>query len=201
MMLGYLGYRAVRGQWRMYQRSRNAPGGPWTFEAVLFCVLPFTVLWMLTAPFQRHAALFWVLLGVNALLTAPLALRPAARGIMSRRILDAYQPGTGNAGQLLADRAGLLDELDWQQQVLADRAAHPYRSELTARVLSVPCPVCAAQPGTACPMGIAVPVALVNERPAEFCHLERMQSAVRHGIAGRDDIFAQFGNNAPRGLF
>lgn len=199
-MLGYLGYRTGRGAWRMYQQSRNRPGGPWTFEAVLFCILPFTILAMLVAPFQHHAELFWILLGVNALLIAPLTLRPIARGVESRRILEQYQPKPDNTGRLLEERAALLDELDWQRQVMADRVAYPYRTELTTRIFSVACTLCRAGPGTACPMGESVPVAMVSKHPVEFCHLERMRTAVVYGVVSRDDILAQFGNNAPEGL-
>jgi len=118
-MIGYLGYRAARGQVRMYRKSRNQPGGPWTVTAVLFCILPFTVLWMLVLAVQ-FSGLFWVLLGVNVLL-ALLAAGPliTSRAAVARASAQyerqAAKQNWEPSGDELLERAVLLEELEAAQ--------------------------------------------------------------------------------------
>ncbi len=199
----WLGYRAVRGQWRMYQKSRNAPGGKWTFTAVLFCVMPLTVLWMLVAPFQHHYELFLILLGANSAMAGLMALPAIGRRASQRRVLERYQPkGDRTSAVALAQRAALVAELDAQQRALAARAALPEGAELdlVTRLFLAPCEACTAQPGVPCAMGIGMPVVMVRKEPVAFCHPERMREAVKLGLASQDDILAQFGNNVPEGI-
>lgn len=225
-MIGYLGYRAVRGQVRMYRKSRKQPGGPWTFTAVLFCVLPFTVLWMLVAAAQLHP-LFWTLLGVNTfLLFLPVLPLLAQRNLIDRNAAryerQAAKQNWAPGSDELLERAGLLEELEEQQRVMQARLAPvPFpapaeyhatltpagkdeqeRDARTAALYSVPCPEpsCLAPATVPCNMGVAVPVVLVDRKHILFCHVLRMRDAVRYGTASRDDILAQFSNNVPEGV-
>lgn len=198
-------WRAGQAGWRAYQKSRNRPGGPWTFAAVLFCVMPLTVVWMLASLAQHHRGTFWALLGANALMTALLAAGPLARGAAENRVLDRYAspPRQRDEAALMRERAGLLAELAEQRRVMAGRlappalpAAEPDDDELTGRLLSLGCPDtelgCAAPPGIACAPGIGVPVALVRRRPVEFCHIARMREAIDTGAVTEDEVVARF---------
>jgi hypothetical protein len=215
-MLGYLGYRAARGQWRSYRKSRKQPGGPWTFTAVLFCILPMTVLWMLAAA-AALSAVFWALLGVNLILVL-LALASSGligRTALSRQAQRKYDRVTarphGLSPAALRERAALLQELQGQQKVLERRTSPPAtpgastaaREQRIADLFSVTCPEqsCRAPETVPCVMGLGIGVAIVRKEPLAFCHFERMGAAVRYGTATADDIFAQFGNNVPEGVW
>lgn len=205
-MLGYLGYKAARGQWRLYQQSRKAPGGPWTPAAVFFTVLPFTVLWMLVALVQRQQV-FWVLLAVNIALTwLTLATSGRLGSIAYSRSLERRYAGPVHrqgrlSPELLRQQAMFLEEMEAlaakpRTLPAPDDAAE--RERRVAALFTVACPVssCLAVPPHPCSMGIAVPVALVRKRPVTFCHLERMRAAVQAGNADPADIAAQFGEPA-----
>lgn len=209
-MLGYLGYRAARGQWRLYQNSRKAPGGPWTWQAVLFCILPMSVLWMLVSAVQL-SPLFWPLLGANAfgvfLLFVPRMLAAVedtrlsrlAEREQARRELDPMTPAS------LRAHADLLDALEaaapstvpaltasWQQEPDPD----PLEAERRRRVadlFSVKCRICGAPVTVACSPGIGIPHLLVDKRPVTFCHWRRVNDAVAHGTADREQVEAQLG--------
>ena len=198
--------RAGGAWWRAYQKSRSQPGGPWTFAAVLFCVWPMTVIWMLAALAQHHGTLFWELLGANALMAALLAVAPLARNAASSRVLDKYAspPRQRDEAALMRERADLLAELAEQRRVMAARLAPPALPPaepedddgLTSRLLSLECPDtelgCAAPPGIACAPGIGIPVALVRRRPVEFCHIARMREAIDAGAVTEDEVVSRF---------
>lgn len=211
-MLGYLSYKAVRGQWRLYQRSRKegSARGPGTMAQVFFLPLPFTVLWWMVAAVQRAAVLWLVLTGVNALLIVLTLLSAGTIGrmryyrAMERKYAGhASRKGLLNPG-LLREQASFLDELGARPSARRhlEPALEAEPERLTQALFSVPCPVasCLAEVSMPCAMGVSVPVALVNKDPVAFCHTERIRKVVRSGKANADDILAQFGNNAPEGL-
>lgn len=211
-MLGYLGYRAARGQWRLYQRSRKAPGGKWTWQAVVLTVLVFTVLWMLTAPFQHQGVLFWALAGVNSLLTGTLFVPRMLNAVGDRRIMRQLGAAAQErrapdpmAPSALRAHADVLDALEqaspsrpeltasWQQDPEPD-PEEAERARRVADLFSVECRVCKAPETVACSPGIGIPHLMVSREPTvEFCHWARILDAVDFGTASKDEVEAQLG--------
>jgi hypothetical protein len=217
-VIGYLGYRAARGQWRLYQKSRSQKGGPWTLTAMLFGILPFTVLWFLTSFFQQHWGTFGVLAGVNAVL---LWLTLLSAGFFARRSYTrlaehAYAAGPGITPEVLRARAAELRELEelreqagrgevtgastatWQSVPGQDEQPDPAETERKRRVsdlLSVACPEdqCLARPPVPCVMGQGIPFIIVDRERITLCHVERALEAVRSGTADASEVLAQFG--------
>jgi hypothetical protein len=70
-MIGYLGYRAARGQWRMYARSRKVKGGPNTPAAWLFTLDVFAVTGVILYGGTQQ---WWPQFGSSAIAAAVLSL-------------------------------------------------------------------------------------------------------------------------------
>jgi hypothetical protein len=202
-VIGYLGYRAARGQWRLYKKSRAQKGGPWTFLAVLFTVLPFTVLWMAVSAAQGQLWGSLVSGGVNAALVF-LVLLDSGRVKRPAKAPALLEASPQQAAGAMRERAAQLRELERGSDDRAGRDAAE-RDRRVADLLSVPCPEesCLAGIRTGCVLGSGQPapaVAVVRKRPLLLCHLERMKDSVRYGTASSDDILAQFDNTAPEGF-
>lgn len=212
-MLGRIAYDAARWQVRAYNKSRKQPGGPWTFTAVLFCILPETLLWMLMSPFQGHWVTFGVLAGVNALLLWLVLIPVFTRRSYARQAERKYAPGPGITPEVLRARAAELRELaalraeTGRGEVLEAKPTATWQSEpaelpdglermrRVAGLLAVACPEeqCLAPETVPCIMGIGPPFIIVDREKILFCHVERALAAVRSGTADADEVLAQFG--------
>ena len=210
----WLGYRAVRGQWRMYQASRKS-GGKQTPQMWLYVVLVLTVLWMLTALPQHKPGLFLVLLGVNTVLGLLLAAPAIGRRMEDARVMRKFEEEAKaredevSLADQMRERAARLREneelreardtaptANWQSQMPED----PFGDEAAERrrrvedLFRIACgePSCLAPTGIPCVLGSA-PVAIVDRERILFCHLLRMREAVEAGVADREEVAAQFG--------
>jgi hypothetical protein len=210
-------FRAGRGAWRWYQKShqkdmaaRKAEGtGPWTPYTVVFLVAPAVVLGALVFTYKGYSDAWAWWLASAVLVAVPLA-GAAARSAGQQRVLDRYAspPRQRDEAALMRERAELLTELEEQRQIMQQRTeplslaqadteplpAVQARDDLTERLFAQPCPVpvCLAQPPDACPMGVGIPVALVNRNPVEFCHLDRIAAGVAAGTASEEEVSGRF---------
>jgi hypothetical protein len=211
-MLGRIAYDAARWQLRAYNKSRKQPGGPWTFTAVLFCILPMSILAMLVTPFEGRWDTFGVLVGVNAILIWLVLLPVVARRSYARQAERRYAPKPGITPEVLRARAAELRELAalrveagrgevagqptaaWQSGP-AELPDELERMRRVAGLLAVACPEeqCLAPETVPCIMGISVPFIIVDREKILFCHVERALAAVRSGTADADEVLAQFG--------
>jgi hypothetical protein len=163
------------------------------------------VLWVLITA-VRPSAVFWPLLGVNAVLVLLAAAPALSRGMHYRRMERNYEREAAvqarrmalTSPQSMRERADELDEIAKLRQL---GTVQPVPQSEDDRVLdglfSVTCQACKAPPAIACPMGIGIPVALVREKPVTFCHLVRMADAVEDGYVSYQHITARFGGRLP----
>lgn len=218
----WIAFRAGRGWWRWYQgfraRDRAAheaegiDNGPWTAGAVAFTLFPMALIGagVATAQGSRWAWAWW--LAAGALFAVP-ALGGVRRRAGNLRVLERYAaaPVRDEAG-LMREQAALLREHEELVRRVTGQPADTespteplpqaavteplpaVRDDLTERLFSEPCPEpsCTAQPPHACPMGIGVPVALVNRSPVEFCHLTRIAAGVEAGTVTQEEVSARF---------
>lgn len=125
------------------------------------------------------------------LMTVACVISAIAKHHGNRAVLEKYQPQEEpDVTALMRTRAF---ELGGLQQG---------RGERIADLFSVPCPevTCAAVTDMPCNMGIGIPVLLVDKNPVTFCHVSRMEDAVRNGTARYEDIAAQFGGKIPESI-
>ncbi|HEY1700772.1 MAG TPA: hypothetical protein VGG75_13750 [Trebonia sp.] len=219
-MLGRIAYDAARWQVRAYNKSRKQPGGPWTFTAVLFCILPMTMLWMAVTAIQG-SAVFWPLLGANAVMTWLVLVSAGffTRRSYARQAERRYAPRPGITPEVLRARAAELRELAalrveagrgevteaeptaaWQSgpgiaELPGELPDELERMRRMAALLAVACPEnpCRAPETVPCIMGIGLPFIIVDREKIRFCHVERALEAVRSGTADADEVLAQFG--------
>jgi hypothetical protein len=220
-MIGRIAYDAARWQVRSYKKSRNQQGGPWTFTAVLFCVLPFTILWMLTSLFQAHWGTFGILVPVNVVLVLlallPVFSRVSYRNRIAQQDRERYDPASPEAMRELAgelEALGALRGLPEPEPPTATWQSAPEQPEpdpdpdeaerkrRVAALFAVDCPEdqCLAPPPLPCVMGDGIPVAVVDREKILFCHLLRMTAAIQAGTATQDEVLAQFGYSAEGAL-
>jgi hypothetical protein len=208
MWLSYWAFRLARGQWRSAQRARQqnaGRGGKWSCAAVLFTVLPFTVLWMLASVPQHDPGRFWALAGVNTGLFALFALAAGWRVVSRQEPAPLRSSYSVSSPEALEERAAVLEALE-AAAAKAEPSPAPEAVERARRVaalLSVACPPgpdgCGRPAGASCNGGEgASPVVIVQRGdPALFCHMCRMAAAIVTGAADYEEVKAQFGSGNP----
>jgi hypothetical protein len=208
-MLGYLGYRAARGQWNLYQKSRKQKGGPWTLTAVMFLALPFTVLEMLVK-LAQESPWFWAWLPGNLILAL---IAVASSGLFARRkfeskVVTVYARREADLTSAAAMRTRVA-QLSRTQPDLAPARTQPDLPEVPDDDDNGPedlflgsCPACPSPAGVPCrrEAGNTAPMVLVREQPLAFCHFERIAASVRAGHVPLADLAARFGGQLPEPL-
>lgn len=215
-MFWFLGRMALRGAGSMLSGPRG-PAGPDPYQVdpaseagrksaviglVIFCGLAGPMCAILYTGYEGHVSLgecesycigFWSLL-VLLLAVSGLAKR-VSRSEVLRRYAAPPEPDT--TAQRYRERAAQLRQ---DTRPLPAVQVPDSRERRVAALFSRTCPACGAPPAVPCAMGIGIPVAIVQKYPLMFCHLVRMQDAVKHGTAEADEVYAQFDNSVPTGL-
>jgi hypothetical protein len=208
MWWAYWGFRAARGSFNSAQRAhrQNAGrGGKWSLAAVLFTVLPFTVLWMLVSVPQHDLGRFWALAGVNVTLFTLFALAAGWRVVARQVPAPLHSSYSVSSPEALEERAAVLEALE-AAAAKAEPSPAPEAVERARRVaalLSVACPAgpdgCGKPAGASCNGGEGTSPVVIVQRgdPALYCHMCRMAAAIVTGAADYEEVKDQFGNEDP----
>lgn len=147
-----------------------------------------------------YCVAFWSLLAVL------WAVSAVARAVSGLATLNRYAapPPADTTARDFRERARQLRALEPQEDstpTVPLPVLDPRERRVQA-LFAVECPVwqCRAPVGIPCMMGIGIPVAIVRKYPLAFCHVARINRAVRDGSASEADVEAQFDNNMPSGV-